>query len=304
VLPEGYITADRPQWGAETVRDTLSRLGKYGFIDRDAATNVTRVVGWFGHSPPANGKVVVSMLKAADAVPDCAPKVGMLRAMAAIERDFMQPFRNGIANRIDTLSKRYPDTRDTVIVKSGTPEPYPNQNQTLTQNQDSAAGAARDAPGKNSQPQLSGITSPTKYARRLDGGFETTGGEFISFEDAFWALKGLAASKDIGGSLMGALLAAKGGRAGEAYDALALALRKSDPRRYVAGVVRKSKTAAAHAKAAAAGSAKALPDDPSKVPAWVLELRGTGEVVTWNSKRKYWEHAGRGYDDEQTEVSF
>jgi hypothetical protein len=100
VLPEGYITADRPQWGAETVRDTLSRLGKYGFIDRDAATNVTRVVGWFGHSPPANGKVVVSMLKRGRrpglrAEGRHAPRDGGDRARlhAAISKRYRKPYR-------------------------------------------------------------------------------------------------------------------------------------------------------------------------------------------------------------------
>lgn len=304
-LPEGYISADRPQWDAETVRETLSILSRKGFIERDDATKVTRVVGWFGHNPPANGKVVMSMLKAVDALPACRPKLGMLRSMAEIDRDFMQPFRNGIANRIETLSKRFPDTQ----------EPRPDQNrpdqdqeQNLDQNQDSAADAARGAIAdmeiSRPAPRRPGITAPTKYARRLDGGFETETGEFVSFEEAFWAEKDLAANRDIGGSMMGALLAAHGGDAGAAYDALLLALKKSDPRRYVGGIIRKRETEAQHAKAAANGSAKALPGDPKKVPAWVLELRGMGETVAYNAKRKYWEHGGRGFDDDQQEVAF
>lgn len=56
VLPDGYIMADL-NWPAETLALRFEELTAKGFIERDPASFLVRIVGWFGHNMTENRNV-------------------------------------------------------------------------------------------------------------------------------------------------------------------------------------------------------------------------------------------------------
>lgn len=70
VLPDGYIASD-VGWLAETVRETLSELLNKGLVQRDDATNLTRITGWWGHNAIENPNVAKHITKEILGLPNC-----------------------------------------------------------------------------------------------------------------------------------------------------------------------------------------------------------------------------------------
>lgn len=68
VLPDGYI-ADDLNWSSETVSKTVSELSEAGFIERDKAARLVRIIGWWGHNEIANANVAKHAAKELNALP-------------------------------------------------------------------------------------------------------------------------------------------------------------------------------------------------------------------------------------------
>ena len=112
VLPDGYIAADL-DWSFERVSETVSELLAKGRIDRDEATSLTRVRGWWGHNTIENPNVAKAAMKAILSLPKCG-------VLSRFLTDF-EPFPIPLAKLLhERFPNGYPNT-----IETKEPEPEP-----------------------------------------------------------------------------------------------------------------------------------------------------------------------------------
>lgn len=98
VLPEGYIEADL-SWPGETVRQTLSELSQNGLIERDEATMLTRIVGWWGHNSIENANVAKFVCKEITFLPNCSVKQSLVDDLLSRD-EFHATVRQTLSERL------------------------------------------------------------------------------------------------------------------------------------------------------------------------------------------------------------
>lgn len=110
VLPVGYVSADLG-WSDETVTQTLSELFQKGLIERDEATFLTRVLGWWGHNSIENANVAKHVCKEILSLPNCEVRQRLIETILNL-----------------------PELHETVMqtLSEGLPKPFRNQEPNLT----------------------------------------------------------------------------------------------------------------------------------------------------------------------------
>lgn len=68
LLPRGYMEADMG-WASETLSPTLSELLSKGLVERCPHSELTRIVGWWGHNKIENPNVATAAIKSINALP-------------------------------------------------------------------------------------------------------------------------------------------------------------------------------------------------------------------------------------------
>lgn len=118
VLPIEYICADM-QWDAETVSKLVSELVSKGLIERDEASCLTRIKGWWGHNSIENLNVAKAALKAMRQL----PRGGVFSNAVKALNEFNNKFVNVLRNEFDDVFRN--------IEPEPEPEPEPNPAQPL-----------------------------------------------------------------------------------------------------------------------------------------------------------------------------
>lgn len=121
ILPAGYIIADLDM-PAERVSELVSELVSKGFIERDEASGLTRIVGWFGHNTIENGNVAKAAMRAVEQLPDCVPKTNLLKDLNSFGNKFINPLLNGLAN---ALANEFRNPEPSLARAEPEPEPSP-----------------------------------------------------------------------------------------------------------------------------------------------------------------------------------
>ena len=98
VLPDGYIAADLG-WSLETVSQTLSELFEKGLIERDAASNLTRIIGWWGHNAIENANVAKHVAKEISSLPNCEVRQRLIDDLLA-RTDLHETVRQTLSERL------------------------------------------------------------------------------------------------------------------------------------------------------------------------------------------------------------
>jgi hypothetical protein len=147
-LPIGYVAVDLG-WENSTADEHMRELTAAGRIDRDSATDLLRIVGWWGHNNIDNPNVAKNVVKTAAILPKSSPVYGRfiedLKAYsetlgAGVQEPLRKLFANGSGNGSETVSE-------------GLLEPFRNQN--LTEPiQSEPNGAPADAVPSPSAPVL------------------------------------------------------------------------------------------------------------------------------------------------------
>jgi hypothetical protein len=105
VLPLGYISADLG-WPTERVSELVSELVRKGFIERDEETELTRIVGWFGHNYIENSNVAKGVIKTLGTLPRGPVFTNLLKALNELQNEFLTTllieYRNKLANEFPT----------------------------------------------------------------------------------------------------------------------------------------------------------------------------------------------------------
>ncbi len=97
VLPDGYIMADM-NWPSELVSKHVLELVAEGFIERDAPTNLLRIVGWFDHNTIENDNVAKAAVKTIRSLPVCAVSIALFKDLNTISNRFLNPYLNELRN--------------------------------------------------------------------------------------------------------------------------------------------------------------------------------------------------------------
>ncbi|MDP6475739.1 MAG: hypothetical protein QF449_14960 [Alphaproteobacteria bacterium] len=112
------------------VRDALRTLG---FVERDQASSLVRILGWFGHNRIENKNVAQGAVKIIAALPRGDILNNLLADLNEIDNKFLTPLLSRSANRSDRVSN-----------ESESPEPEPEPNPEL--NPDPEQAVAPGAP--------------------------------------------------------------------------------------------------------------------------------------------------------------
>ena len=166
VLPDGYIMADL-NWPFETLAVRFSELTAKGFMERDPASFLVRIVGWFGHNKIENKNVAQGAMKIIAALPRGAIFDNLLADLAALDNKFLTPLLTPLLTPSGSRSESVPNS-------SQPPEPEPEPEPEPDQ------AAARGAPPSKRQ------TAERKGAR-LPHDWSLTAGDI-----AFAAAAGLS----------------------------------------------------------------------------------------------------------------
>ncbi|MDP6588634.1 MAG: hypothetical protein QF666_04220 [Alphaproteobacteria bacterium] len=132
VLPDGYIMADL-NWPFETLSERFLELSAKGFVERDQASSLVRILGWFGHNRIENKNVAQGAVKIIAALPRGDILNNLLADLNEIDNKFLTPLLSRSANRSDRVSN-----------ESESPEPEPEPNPEL--NPDPEQAVAPGAP--------------------------------------------------------------------------------------------------------------------------------------------------------------
>lgn len=97
VLPDGYISADL-EWSSERVSKHVSELVSKGFIERDNNTNLTKILGWFGHNTIENENVAKAAIKTIKSLPNCIVKNSLINDLNELGNKFLNKFANELGN--------------------------------------------------------------------------------------------------------------------------------------------------------------------------------------------------------------
>lgn len=123
LLPVGYVTADL-EWDAETFREAVSECVSEGLIERDEATGLTRIKGWWGHNTFENANVAKAAAKASLALPHRSAVYHAFYSDAEASKErftdkIWEPFWGAVA-------KPSEPRRESVATASLPKEPIPN----------------------------------------------------------------------------------------------------------------------------------------------------------------------------------
>ena len=151
VLPDGYIMADL-NWPFETLAQRFLELVAKGFIERDEASFLVRIVGWFGHNKIENRNVAQGAMKIISALPRGDILDHLLADLFAIDNKFLTPLLNESGNRPECVAKR-----------SESPEPEPEPKPEPEQ-----AGALGALPPARQAGHRNGARLPQNWALSPD----------------------------------------------------------------------------------------------------------------------------------------
>lgn len=117
-LPLGYVQDDL-QWNAERVFRHVSELVSRRMIERDEATSLTFLAGWWGHNTIENAFVAKGALKVIEKLPRCAVFNNAIKAIDAAKDKFTDTAKAVFRDVSKYMSK------DRVEPKEPEPEPEP-----------------------------------------------------------------------------------------------------------------------------------------------------------------------------------
>lgn len=104
VLPAGYIVADL-EFDAPTTAELLAELVARGFIERDDASGLTRIVGWFGHNKIENGNVARAAMRAAEQLPSGSIKDNLFQELRTLSNKHIEGVWNEFRKSPEAVPK-------------------------------------------------------------------------------------------------------------------------------------------------------------------------------------------------------
>lgn len=124
-LPIGYIVADLdfdPQTTAAYLADLVAR----GFIERDDATGLTRIVGWFGHNKIENGNVARAAMRAVEQLPSGSIKNNLVQELRRLGNKFVDAVLKEFRSSPETVPKVSESLREQEPEPEPDPKPEPS----------------------------------------------------------------------------------------------------------------------------------------------------------------------------------
>jgi hypothetical protein len=107
VLPPAYA-ADDLGWARERVEDAFAAVAGIGFAERDANTDLVRLVDWWGHNQIENPNVAKHIVSALKGLPKSPLRAAALRELAKLEgvsEKVSEALRKGFETVSETLSE-------------------------------------------------------------------------------------------------------------------------------------------------------------------------------------------------------
>jgi len=93
VLPTGYICADL-KLDEKQVSILVSELVSIPLIERDPTTDLTRIIGWWGHNTIDNHKAAKGALKILSTLPKCTVFVNAIQNLKQVNNRFVNELEN------------------------------------------------------------------------------------------------------------------------------------------------------------------------------------------------------------------
>jgi hypothetical protein len=121
VLPDGYMQADLG-WASETVSEHVSELVSKGFIERDLASSLVRLTGWWGHNTIENANVAKAAVKTLKSLPRCAVLRNAINDLNEIGNKFVNALRNEFDN---LFANEFRNPEPNLTEPEPEPEPEP-----------------------------------------------------------------------------------------------------------------------------------------------------------------------------------
>jgi hypothetical protein len=84
----------------ERVSEHLSELVSNGFIERDDDTELTRLLGWWGHNTIENANVAKAAIKTLESLPRCAVLSNAIKALDKLANKFIDPLVKPLRNEL------------------------------------------------------------------------------------------------------------------------------------------------------------------------------------------------------------